>query len=239
MAASSKLKWKRILNQLRFYSVELDTVKEIVQETAPDFQKYYESFCGTHNIDVGELNNKHRERVQELYGKPDTSGGDENEPDVDNLGETSIIVHESSSSAPTPTEPYQMTQDEKEMHEAFSKLFKKIALALHPDRVDKNLPPETRKDMISRFQKANGAMDQKKYFILLDIADELNITTPRNYVQQNRWMKREINRIEQLVHKQKSTYNYKFADTETDDQRDTLMQQFLYQLFGYKPPENS
>lgn len=239
MAASSKLKWKRILNQLRFYSIELDTVKEIVQETGADFQKYYESFCSTHNIDIDELNSQHRARVQELYGKPDTDNSDENEPDVDNLGETSIAVHEPSSSASTPTEPHQMTQDEKEMHEAFSKLFKKIALTLHPDRVDKNLSPEARKDMISRFQKASAAIDQKKYFILLDIADELNITTPRNYAQQNRWMKREISRIEQLVRQQKSTYNYKFADAETDDQRDILIQQFLYQLFGLQTPENS
>ena len=239
MAASSKLKWKRILNQLRFYSIELDTVKEIIQDSSTDFQAYYESFCARQDIDINELNNRHRERLQELYGKPEANDSDENEPDVDNLGKTSIIVHESSSPAPPPTEPYQMTQDEKEMHEAFSKLFKKIALALHPDRVDKNLPTEMRKDMINRFQKANGAMEQKKYFILLDIADELNITTPRNYKQQNRWMKREISRIEQLIHKQKSTYNYKFADAETDDARDILIRQFLYQLFGFQLPENS
>ena len=239
MAASSKLKWKRILNQLRFYSIELDTVKEIVRETAPDFQKYYESFCATNNIDLNELNNQHRERVQELYGKPDTNNSDENEPDTDNLGETSIIVHESSSPPPPAPESYQMTQDEKEMHEAFSKLFKKIALTLHPDRVDQNLPTEMREDMISRFQEANRAMEQKKYFVLLDIADKLNITTPRNYKQQNRWMKHEIGRLEQLVRNQKSTYNYKFADAETDAERNALIKQFLHQLFGLQLSENS
>ena len=146
-----------------------------MQESAPDFQAYYEDFCSRHNIDIAQLNDQH----------------------------------------------------------------KKIALSLHPDRVDKNLPPETRKDMVSRFRKANRAMEQRKYFILLDIADELNITTPRNYAQQNRWMKREIDRIEPLVRAQKNTYNYKFADTETDDERDVLIKQFLYQLFGFQLPENS
>jgi|TARA_R110000824_G_scaffold179137_7_gene359261 hypothetical protein len=239
MAASSKLKWKRILNRLRFYSMDLDSGKEIMQESAPDFQAYYEDFCSRHNIDIAQLNDQHRERVQGLYGKPDPEDSTENEPEIGKLGDTSIVVHKSPSPVPTPSEPYQMTQDEKEMHEAFSKLFKKIALSLHPDRVDKNLPPETRKDMVSRFRKANRAMEQRKYFILLDIADELNITTPRNYAQQNRWMKREIDRIEPLVRAQKNTYNYKFADTETDDERDVLIKQFLYQLFGFQLPENS
>jgi len=73
----------------------------------------------------------------------------------------------------------------------------------------------------------------------LDIADKLNITTPRNYKQQNRWMKREIGRLEQLVRNQKSTYNYKFADAETDAERDTLIKQFLHQLFGLQLSENS
>jgi len=131
------------------------------------------------------------------------------------------------------------TVEDREMHEAFSRLFKSIALVLHPDRVDKNLPEHIQKDMISRFQLANKAMDEKKYFILLDICFDYDIKPPHNHAQQLKWMKREMENMKEQINKIKSTYSYKFAESDTDAQRDMLIQQFLYQLFRFKMPEKS
>ena len=225
---------------MRFCSVELETVEEIVKETATDFQAYYEAYCAQRNIDIKSLNDQHRERVRELYGRPpDTDCKDYDEPQIDGSINTSIVVHNSPSPVPTPDKEYQMTQDEKDIHEAFSKLFKKIALVLHPDRMNKSMPDSLRQDRINRFQEANRAMEEKKYFVLLDIADQFKITTPRNYEQQNRWMKREITTLEHHIETQKSTYNYKFAHTESDTERELLIRQFLYQVFLYEVTENS
>ena len=124
-----------------------------------------------------------------------------------------------------------MSADDIAMHDAFSKLFKQIALKLHPDRIDKLLPDDEIKMRINMFQNANQAFEDKKYYILLDLADRYNITTPKNYEQQTRWMKRESQRIVELVDKEKNTYNYSFAEAETEEEKERLIKKFIYQLF--------
>ena len=124
-----------------------------------------------------------------------------------------------------------MTADDIAMHDAFSKLFKQIALVLHPDRIDKSLPDDVIKMRINMFQKANQAFEDKKYYILLDLADKHNISTPKNYEQQTRWMKRESERIVKVVDKEKNTYNYSFAEAQTDEEKELLIKKFIFQLF--------
>ena len=124
-----------------------------------------------------------------------------------------------------------MTADEVAIHEAFSKLFKRIALKIHPDKLRDNLPNEEKEMMISMFQKANKSFDEKKYYILLDIASQLNIQTPKNYEQQIRWMKKEIETIEHEMKKQRNSYNFLFSETESDEERDHLVRAFIAQVF--------
>ena len=71
-----------------------------------------------------------------------------------------------------------------------------MALKLHPDRINKFLPEDEKEIRAKEFKEANEAFDQKKYFFLLDIADKYRVSTPRNYDQQNRWMKRETEKIQ-------------------------------------------
>ena len=241
MAVAHKLKWKRILNKLKFCNAELEAVKEIAHSTGPEFQKYYESFCATHNVDVQQLNQTHKDRLNKLYGQPYANTGDDNEPDIDGSDESTIVVHRNPPPGYGPPPPevkrLQMSQDELEIHEAFAKLFKKIALVVHPDRLDATVPHAVRKDMISSFQKANQAFEERKYFVLLEIAESLSIATPKNYKQQSRWMLREIDKIECLIEREKGTYNFKFADRESPEERDHLIKQFLFQLFKVQVPQ--
>ena len=237
MSLTSNLKWKRAIEHLKFLYAESESLKELIHSADPEFQKYYEMFCANNHVDRHGLNQKHHERVKELYGtgEQQPASTDDEEPEIDGSEDTSIVLH----SNPSKTSGHTETEDDKEMHEAFSRLFKNIALVLHPDRIDKNLPEHIQKDMISRFQEANKAMTEKKYFILLDVAMQFGLKPPRNKKQQMRWMKREMLALRDNINRQKSTYNYKFTEAETDEQRDMLIKQFLYQLFRFKLPENS
>ena len=47
-------------------------------------------------------------------------------------------------------------------------------------------------------------------------------------------MKKEIEKIKLEIQKRKSTYNYLFAEAETDNEKDTVIRQFMKQLFGIK-----
>ena len=44
-------------------------------------------------------------------------------------------------------------------------------------------------------------------------------------------MKRESQRIVELVDKEKNTYNYSFAEAETEEEKERLIKKFIYQLF--------
>ena len=125
-----------------------------------------------------------------------------------------------------------MTQDELELHEAFNKLFRKIALVLHPDKLSSQLSEPERIEKTQMFTDAKQALDKRKYFVLLDIAEKLKIATPRNYKQQIRWMKKELKILNQVIYKEKKTYNYVFSECEEDAEKDRVIKSFMKQVFG-------
>ena len=70
------------------------------------------------------------------------------------------------------------------------------------------------------------------YFILLEIAERLDIPLPKNYDQQTRWMKVQLKELTAKVHQEKNTYNQLFAEAETKEEKDRVIKQFVKQLFG-------
>jgi len=211
--SSKKLNWSRYVQKLKSQSTELDLLDDITTEIASDFQEYYEEYCRKRNIDLNDLNNKNQDKIGEAYGT--------NKP-VDENEDVGARQEE------------EMTKEEKELFNSFSKLFKKIALRLHPDRIDKNLPIEKQEEMINTFQKANKAMEERKYFLLLDIAESLNLELPKNYSLQIKWMKKQISETKNQIQGKLRTYNYKFSEAETDEEKDILIEQFMRQLFGFQ-----
>lgn len=230
MSVAKKLKWRRALSRLRFCYDELEYTRESAKASAPEFEAYYRKFCAEHNIDISQLDQNHKERLDNLYRRPEITDDDaDDQPDIDTVGDTAIVVHDDLPSE--GAEEYEMTSDDIAMHESFSKLFKQIALKLHPDRIDKSLPDDEIKSRINMFQKANDAFENKKYYLLLDYADKYNISVPKNYDQQIRWMKRESEKVVGTVDSHKNTYNFNFSQAETDEEKTALIKKFIYQVF--------
>jgi len=231
MSVSKKLKWRRSLSKLKYMYEELDYVNEVSREAAPEFEKFYRKFCAEKNVNIAELDRQHKERLDDLYGRNAIADDHaEDQPEVDSIGDTSMVIHKQASKHKEEQE-YQMTADDIAIHEAFAKLFKKIALVIHPDKIDKNLPDDEIKSRINMFTNAKESLEDKKYYVLLEIADRFNITTPRNYDLQVRWMKRESEDLFHTIEGIKNTYNYSFGVAETDEERENLIRKFLQQLF--------
>ena len=233
MSVTQKLKWKRALSRLKFSYEEAALLKEISRDSAAEFQEYYEVFCAKNDVDIEKSNKDNKERIDKLYGRRTEDPLPPPPPPENEVDNTALSVYDGTGDPieAEANEEYQMTKDELEMHDIFSKLFKKIALSIHPDRIDRTLPEEQIADMASKFRKANRALDERKYFVLLELADSLKITTPRNYSQQTRWMKKQIGLVESSIAKEKSTYNYLFSEAETEEEKDNLIKKFLFQLF--------
>ena len=91
----------------------------------------------------------------------------------------------------------------KKLHEYFHKLFKKLSLQLHPDRIENfTANDEYKKQMSWDFSNAKGALDRKNYFKLIQLAKKYNIYVTENYSLQIKWFKKErevlLQSLEQL-----------------------------------------
>ena len=228
MSAVKNLKWKRSLSTLRFSYEELQYIEEVSAEAAIEFEKYYRSFCAINNVDIAALEEQNRERVEQYIVQEQIPEKSEEENVNTDPDDNSLTIYQNTQEE---SEDYQMTADEIAIHEAFSKLFKKLALKLHPDRINKFLPEDEKEIRAKEFKEANEAFDNKKYFFLLDIADKYRVSTPRNYDQQNRWMKRETEKIQGLISQKKNSYSYGFAEAETEEEKELLIRKFIFQLF--------
>ena len=230
MAAINKIKWKRLLNELSFLREENDLIESVISDSNKDFQDYYQNFCDRMSFDIDRLNENNHDRISKLYGATDESADIESTKklledtynEITKYLEPPVYSFDEERQEEIPNNEYKMTQDEMEMHEAFTKLFRSLAMKLHPDKLSSSLTGEERADMIHLFNKAKTSLDQRKYFVLLDLASKFNIRTPRNYKQQIRWMKKEIEMLKNQVDQQKQTYN----------EKDRLVKKFMKQLFN-------
>ena len=242
MSATTKLKWRKLTGKLRHLYNELEIVEDMATAAGGDFQLYYEEFCRKNSIDLSELNKEHSERIKKLYPEKSNKSDDQ-----EYAGSTAITVTEpeeepladESFNEGTVDEPEFTYTDEREIHEIFSRLFRKLATILHPDKLaNSDYGEEKKKEYESMFTNAKTALEEKRYFILIDYAEQLNVPTPKNYKQQMKWMKRELDVVRGGIAKVTRTYNYSFAEAEDDDQRDKLIKKFMIQVFGYDPTNN-
>jgi hypothetical protein len=210
---------------MRFYHNEIDLVEEVVKTAGVQFHQYYLAYAASHNLDIDELNRQHSERLQKLY---DMDPVENSAPKISDLSGSlcgALVPFDS----PPPTPP---TEIEEKVHSSFHKLFKRLATKLHPDASAPHLSAEEIMDNLSLFREAKNALDNQKYFILLDIAERLRVTQPRNYKEQIVWMKNENLTLRSTLQQQKNTYNYYFAECETDEERRALARKFIAHLFG-------
>ena len=242
MAVSTKIRWKRYINELRFINEELDFVKEINKASSREFQAHYEDYCVKNELDLAGLNKEHSAKLDKLYQGKGTPEDSQQDPELDAYTDGSLVIHSAPPEQqlnsshgevyPQQLGDYQMSKDEMEIHEAFNKVFRKIALLIHPDKLDKSLTDEERDVKLNMFKEARTALEEHRYFIILDIAEKFNITTPKNYKQQIRWMKKETDTLAQKLAKEKNTYNYIFSECEGATEKDDIVKRFMSQLFG-------
>lgn len=231
MAISDKVRWKRLVNEIRYLHNESDLIEEISNDSATDFYEFYLNFAAKNGLDVQKLNEENGPRVAAAYG---TQADDDDTFLPISGSDVSALVpykNPNKSSAAAPNN-YETTKDDSEVHESFNKLFKKLALKLHPDKMYGNVTIEQGMENLKLFKEAKCALEEKRYFFLLDLADKYGITQSRNYKQQNRWMKRKISNLKEEVAHSKTTYNYLFSECETEEEKQTLVKKFIAQLFG-------
>ena len=234
MAASDKLKWKRLINEIRYVHTELDCVKGISEEASRDFGAHCDEVCERYKVDMASVQQQHDEE-EKLAREAAEADGEEVEPTMTELvplDDELRVESEEESDEIVETE-YEMTQDEREIHESFKAVFKKLALILHPDKLENaGFTEEEKNDMIEEFQAARDSYERRRYFALVDLAERYRVSAPRSYRQQTRWMKKELKELKHELSQEKQTYNYVFSESETDEQKDFFVKQYLTRAYG-------
>ena len=227
MGASDKIRWKRMVNEVRFLHNERDLVVEIIKEAGPQFHEHYLRLAAQNNLDVHELNKKHQQKLEELYREMSPKKSLTSEQDSSDSG--SLAMYE----GPQILEDndYQILKDDTEIRDSFKKLFKQLALKLHPDKITGAVTIEQGMENLRLFQEAQSALSEQRYFVLLDLAERYNISQPKNYKQQVRWMKKESERLATKIKKHKDSYNYIFSECNSDEEKDMLIKRFVAHLF--------
>ena len=226
------LRWQKIVNELKYLYSDLNYIKAMAVAAGPEFQEYYGAFCKRHNIDLDELNRQNQERIAELYNE--TSPGLEPPPLSDST-EIAVRAEDAQEESDEFERLIEEAADERrndEIHAAFYKVFKKLAMKLHPDRQPPNTSDEQKEKNMQLFKEANEALNERRYYGLLELALQFNIEPPTNYKEQIKWMKQEIKTVHMLINQQQGTYNYLFAECDEDDERDHLIRRFMYQVHG-------
>lgn len=188
---------------------------------------YLEEFCRKKEVDLVDLNKNllaaqslkiEKQVQQERLKLPDT--------EIDESG--ALVVYHDTPESVTDDEVH--IKDGRELSDAFGKLFKQIALYLHPDRLQ-DLSDADKKERLELFKEAQKALKEERYYFLLELSERFGVRTPKNYRQQTRWMKLKIHEIDSQINQEMGTYNYKYAECETEDDKERLMRNFIYQVF--------
>jgi len=226
--STTHLRWQKIINELRYLYGELDFTQEMAKAAGPEFQKYYEEYCRRNNIDLAALNSQNQEKLSGLFGEDPLL-----EDDI--VDETGMVESEEEDSEEFNKlmEEAAEIETENEVHKAFCRVFKKLAFHFHPDMIPKNLTREEKDDRMKTFKKALQALEERRYFILIDLADKYGVETPTNYKQQIKWMRKEATQVGEMISKDKRSYNYLFSECETDAERDKIISGYMMQVFGF------
>jgi hypothetical protein len=233
MAKPVKIKYRRMMNELEYLYEEYELLDDIVKHAAGEFEAYYREFCARNNIDLNKLNDDNKDRISDLYGvEPEQV---KETPITEYTGSAAMVKVDKPESEPLFEETEEDLGTFKKLHEYFNKLFKKVAMQLHPDRIENyTASDEYKKKMAWDFSEAKSALDKKNYFKLIKVAKKYNIYVTENFTLQLKWFKKERDALMDAISKVKTTYNYKFSECETSEEKDAVIKQFMWHLFRFR-----
>ena len=106
------------------------------------------------------------------------------------------------------------------------KLFRKIAIMTHPDKLTK-LDDFERERKTKLFLKAREAAEAGKWFALVDTAKALGIETPKPDEEQVDLLQNESESVDKDIKNIEASYAWVMYNLETDEQRKLLMTTYL------------
>jgi hypothetical protein len=117
-------------------------------------------------------------------------------------------------------------EDVETQSDHIKKLFRKIAIMTHPDKLTK-LDDYERERKTELFLKAREAAEAGKWFALVETANALGIETPKPDEEQLGLLENESESVDKEIKNIEASYAWIMYNLETDEQRKLLMTTYL------------
>ena len=195
-----ELQYKKLLSELTFCNEELGYIEDSIKEVHVEFEQYYAEFLEENNLTKQELEESKTKKFQEFKKEMEAKP-----PETD---ETGIVIME------------EKTDEYLEAKTTFSKMYKKIVMKCHPDKLNID-------DDIEHFHKMNTMFKAATY------AYDKGIK-PSNYKKANGHLRREVKEVNGKIKKHKSTFGWKLYEAEEKEAKDKVIKDFIYTLFKRK-----
>ncbi len=189
----TKKKYKKILQEVKYLRSELDYQEAVLSEAHLEFEFYYREWCANNDFDLVQLNQDNAKQVEQVF----------------KTREEKLV----------PLEAPVVKRDEKKI----SKLYKKLARELHPDKETGD---------VKKFKKVAEAYKNGDWSLLLEEAVELEIE-PENLAELIPLLKEEAKTLKGKIKHNEEMYSWKYHLCDEDDEcKQKLVKCFLKQLFN-------
>ena len=206
-----KAKYRKLLRELRYLYSELDYYAEEHGHRKKEFAEDLEFFCEEFDYDCTTLKTaeEYQKKQVDPYRQEVTSEeSDEIQDDVEQG---------------TEDEPADPDDAEKDL----KTLYRKIATQTHPDKLINEEVEAARERKKRLFLEAREALENKDYYKLSQVADELGIELPRPTRQQLVWMRKEKKKIEKTIKSITETYEWVYGEAEAADARNNIFHSYV------------
>lgn len=116
------------------------------------------------------------------------------------------------------------------------KIFRKIAMITHPDKLPKDLDQDIAKKFSNMYQKAKDSVDQREFADLIMIASDLSIDIQKADIDNFSFFKKKERELQKNIKKIKQSVFWAWFHS-TGDQKERIMQEFMKSK-GWTSTEN-
>jgi len=108
----------------------------------------------------------------------------------------------------------------------FKKLFRKIVVLCHPDRMDPDLSIKKKAEYIDFYENANKANDENNMALLITVAIKLEIELDDKYFEHIEKISKESNKIQKEIENIQGSIAWQWYHSE-EDKRDIMLDQYI------------
>ncbi len=185
-----RARYKKLFSELRYLYADLEYHKEEHEYRKQEFYDAFADWCEDHGFDCS------RKQTRETFEKKQVDPYDQKVTEKE-LKEIEEEIY-------NDLEDLEETDAEKDL----KSLYKKIAIKTHPDKLSAEEEQSIKDRKNHLFMEAKKAFDEKNFFKLSQIAEELGVDMPPPSRQQLVWLREEKKRIEKIIENIDKTYEW-------------------------------